>query len=285
MNNYQYPMTFEILKRQIEHDFAHYSKAVHTERWQGTDISKRKEMVTHELLNVEINVLLTGENLDLYRKDIKPNLPWADDHFAERVCGVPLNPGREWANWPWGKSAEGFIEGGVFNHNYMERYWPKFANMGKAVGYQDADDFEIHPNFTGDPNAGIRHEYGDMMDLVKLLANEPLTRQAYIPIFFPEDTGIGDGGRKPCTLGYHFIMREGRLNVWYPLRSCDFIRHFSDDIYLTVRLLLWVLEECRKINPEVWNNIKPGTYSMHCTSLHIFANDMIKLREQYNAHK
>lgn len=246
---------------------------VHTERWQGMDVSKKPEMQTVEVLNFYASVDLRGEErLPMYRAAIKPNLPWADNHFEERVCGYPINPGVEYANWPWASDAKAQLEkdGGIFNHNYMERYWPKFA--GSAVPI-DVATYESLGGSLTHTNHGIRHEYGDLNDLVSLLANEPLTRQAWMPIFFPEDTGVGDGGRKPCTLGYQFVMRDDRLHVYYPLRSCDLVRHFRDDIYLTIRLLLWVLSECRRLNPSAWAHVRPGSYTMHCTSLHVFVND------------
>src|SRR5262245_45278578 len=101
---------------------------VHGTSWQGRDISARPEMVTTELLNAHIEIPLLGvTDLEYFRNIIKPNLPWADDHFEERVCGQPINPGIQWANWPWGKSAATHRTGEIFNHNYMERYWPKNA--------------------------------------------------------------------------------------------------------------------------------------------------------------
>lgn len=275
--------TFDDMKKTLRYLFENASHKVHPERWQGVDVSKRPEMVSHELLNVNTTVDLRGiEGLSHWCEDIQPNLPWADDHFEERVCGYPINPGVEWANWPWGDNAAKFIEeGGIFNHNYMERYWSKYAGekwlLPSRRGPTKTPE-EWCTQFDGTapeynyPNFGIRHEYGDMMDLVRMLADEPLTRQAWIPIFFPEDTGIGDGGRKPCSLGYQFIMRDGKLDVYYPLRSCDFVRHWADDVYLTVRLLLWVLKQCRAINP-IWYEVVPGQFVMQMTSLHIFAND------------
>lgn len=268
---------------------------VHTERWQGDDISKRPEMVSYELLNWNCNIgmdwmtQLWGMKewshpglLEEVAKIIEPNLPWADDHFLERVGGEPLNPGVQWANWPWASSADKFRDQGAFNHTYMERFWPKWAAKTEG-GLLSAHDGETHSmrlvpvEDQNLPHQGLRHEYGDLADLVLLLANEPLTRQAWIPLFFPEDTGVGDGGRKPCTLGYQFIMRDGQLSIYYPLRSCDFVRHFRDDIYMAIRLLLWVLDRCREINPSVWNDVTPGYYAMHCTSLHIFKNDYIQM--------
>ena len=75
---------------------------VKTERWQGV----KANTDTYELHNVCFEVPLSGsEDLDHWRSDIRPNIPWADDHFQERVCGEPLNPGVQWANWPYSLSA------------------------------------------------------------------------------------------------------------------------------------------------------------------------------------
>lgn len=253
------------------------SHLVHTERWQGLDISKRPEAAMHELLFESFTVPIETEDLDGLRADIKPNLPWADNHFLERVCGSPINPGVEWKNWPYAHSASGHLDnGGRFNHNYMERYWPRYAGL-VSTPTSTAQEFLVAKNGQEGCNWGIRHPYGDLGNLVMLLLKEPLTRQAYMPIFFPEDTGDIHDGRKPCTLGYHFIVRDGKLHVVYYIRSCDFIRHYSDDVYLTVRLLLWILDQCREIKPSEWRDIKPGNFVMHITSLHMFRNDYISL--------
>ena len=252
------------------------STPIETGRWQGLDISDKPEMQMHEVMYYDFKVALQTENLEPYRQDIKPNLPWADDHFKERVCGYPINPGVEWANWGNSDSAETFLEQGKFNHNYMERYWPRHAGyVTSPTGV--ANDYEVKhlPHLV---HQGIRHEYGDLEGVVRHLAKHPLTRQAYLPVWFPEDTGDVHEDRKPCTLGYHFMMRNGKLNIVYDIRSCDYVRHFRDDIYLTVRLLLWVLEECRTYNPEIWMNVVPGTFIMHISSLHMFRNDYIMLK-------
>lgn len=266
------------------------AQQVKTERWQGVDVSKNAAATSYELRNMNIEVPLGGEEgLDYWRMDCLPNLPWADNHFAERVCGEPLNPGVEWANWPWSASADKFRNNQRFNHNYMERLWPKYARrtddgrlpLGFGSGARRFPKGDLRPKY------GIAFPYGDLEDLVDLLAKEPFTRQAYIPLFFPEDTGYADGGRKVCTLGYQVLVRENemgvpRAHIWYPMRSCDFIRHWSDDCYLAVRLLLWIIERCRERNP-IWNGIRPGSFSMHMTSLHIFENDMIALKRNRTA--
>ena len=251
-------------------NWLHYkSELVHSGRWQGINIKNKPEMATHEITHISFGVRLDGEELlNQYREDIKPNLPWADNHFKERVCGVPINPGLEWKNWPYNKSAETFLEGGFFNHNYMERYWPKYAGMLEKPTESPKD---YVPFRALGPHRGIRYRYGDLNDVVNLLCEDPYTRQAYLPIWFPEDTG-GGSKRAPCSIGYHFLMRNKKLSINYEIRSCDFIRHFRDDCYLTVRLLLWVLEECRR-KDSGWENAVPGNYYMQIGSLHIFRND------------
>lgn len=238
------------------------------DQWQSRDVSNKPEAVTRETLHFSFQVPITGENLKALAKDIGPNLPWADDHFEERVGGEPLNPGEQWANWPWGNSANGFRDSsGRFSHTYMERFWPKHAGM--TPGGKIDDNTEI----VGEGRNGIWFRYGDLNDVVAHLAAHPLSRQAYLPIWFPEDTGVAHGERVPCTIGYHFIMREGFLHTTYQIRSCDIVRHFQDDIYLAVRLKLWVLNQLRERNP-VWKKVVPGFFLMHIGSLHAFKNDV-----------
>ena len=241
-------------------------------RWQS--VKAPQPML--ELLNYSLTYDLPTEDLEFYRDQIRPNLPWADRHFLEeRVSGDPINPGQTWRIWPYSQSAnthrrEGEVDP-QFDHSYAERYWPKSAGI-TPDGVLHTDHSPVH--------RGIRFDYGDLDDLVTILANEPTTRQAYLPIWFPEDLEAAiQGKRVPCSLGYHFICRGGRLHCVYYLRSCDFIRHFRDDVYLTIRLQLWVLEQCRLARPEMdWDNILPGTLTMHITSLHCFSSDRIALK-------
>lgn len=250
-------------------------KTLMTRTWQGTQTKNRPDMAMHEVLHFSFMTKLPVEDLDYYRRDIKPNTPWVDDHFLERVSGHPLNPGLQWANWPYAKSADTFREkDGIFNHNYMERYWPRYAGRNTGGILQPEYNAE---NFC--PREGIRGEYGDLDSLISLLVKDPHTRQAYLPIFFPEDTGDTNPGRKPCTLGYHFIHRGDYLDITYYIRSCDFLRHFRDDCFLTVRLLIWVLEKLRE-KDSYWQNIYIGDYLMHITSLHMFVNDYILLKKK-----
>lgn len=244
------------------------AQTVHTKQWQGIDISKRPEAQMKEVLDWYFKVPLVGyqKNQDLLRDHVKPNLPWADDHFEERVCGRPINPGETWKTWPWANSANEFRdEKGRFEVNYMERFW--------AGG--SFDDTPA-PGVNVSHLTGIRgRPYGDLGSIVKLLVKDPTTRQAYLPIYFPEDTGAG--GRVPCSLGYFWIQRHGYLHTHYAIRSCDFLRHFRDDIYLAVRLSMWLRDQLALQAPDEWNRVQLGHFSMWIGSLHLFINDYRKL--------
>lgn len=248
-------------------------------KWQGIDVSTKPEMVMREVLNWSFSSPLRGcEDLVEYQRDIKPNLPWADDHFDERVSRVPSNPGETWRTWPWGNAADKFrTEGGKFSHTYQERIWPKYAGryLKQADLYPERGGLEAEFDNDYTPLKGIRYYYGDLDDVVDHLRADPLSRQAYLPIWFPEDGTCM--GRKPCTLGYHFILRHDYFHHTYYIRSCDFVRHWSDDIYLAIRLHLWVLEALRERDPR-WKDVKMGLFTMHIVSLHCFVNDLPKLR-------
>lgn len=254
---------------------------VKTGTWQSLPADK-PEMATYEVEDVVINFPIPSEDLVVLRQQIGPNHPWANDHFElDRVSGEPLNPGHTWAQWPYANKANSFRdEDGQFNHTYAERYWSKFANLTpdgsltpEQIADATSDKLELRPTLNDPfPRRGIRYEYGDLNDVLDLLQRDPMTRAAYLPIFFPEDTGIVHRDRVPCTLGYLFRQRNSRLSVAYYIRSCDFVRHFRDDVYLTARLLLWVLDRLRT-RDEAWSSVRPGDLLMHVGSMHMFVND------------
>lgn len=180
------------------------------------------------------------------QKQVNPNLPWAEDHFQERVSGIPYNPppSHEW--WPFAQRGnEQHRKKEIFSHTYPERFWPRQALRDRNAS-----------------QTGIRYRYGDLDDVLTLLQTSPFTRQAYLPVWFPEDTGAHHGERVPCTLGYHFLRRGGYLSCRYFIRSCDFLRHFQDDVYMASRLTQWIANEL--------DGVQPGNLNMYIGSLHIF---------------
>lgn len=233
---------------------------------QKTWQSKQSPDDTWELLNHHVSFMIP-QSLSGLQGEIKPNLPWADMHFEERVGGIPCNPPPSHIYWPFAskKNQSHLDQTKKFSHTYPERFWPKTAGVAEPDHMQ---------------NVGIRYGLGDLDDLMNLLIKDPETRQAYLPVWFPEDTGAVNGVRVPCTLGYHFICREGYLHMNYYIRSCDFLRHFNDDIYLACRLLNYVANMMTLKSEAVPGfGFKSGVFNMYITSLHCFFREKERLKK------
>ena len=242
-------------------------RRVHVGEWQSQPGHDHPMSITYELMNEAITLDVPTPGVDMLERTqayYNPNLPWAEDHFQERVGGEPLNPPPSEAWWPFHQNGnKEHKEGEIFSHTYPERIWPKLA--------------VTDPKF---PNMGIRYDYGDLADVVNMLLRNPHTRQAYLPIWFPEDTGSVQGQRVPCTLGYQFIIRDNLATIVYFMRSCDIMRHLKDDAYMAARLLQWVVG----ILQGNGITVRASSLHMHMTSLHCFEGDgpMIrKLIEDY----
>jgi hypothetical protein len=264
-------------------------------RVHAQDVSSDPSFGTYELANIVVTYPVPTYVRSL-QAHMSPNLPWAEDHFAERVGGEPLNPAPSEAWWPYKKDGNAaHKDGEKFSHTYPERMWPTTANTGwmwdndngstpvmelessgqgwvwkgtdtvvdfQAVGYKRAR------------RHGIRYDYGDLNAVVDLLSRDIHTRQAYLPIWFPEDTGAIEGQRVPCSLGYHFIKRGNQIDCQYFMRSCDFFRHYVDDAYMAARLLQWVVRHTRESNPQlVRDGLSTGNLTMFISNLHAFVGD------------
>jgi hypothetical protein len=282
----QSAQTFEQLMAVMGHMFITEGEhdKVDTGHWQS--LKNVPHTKTRELTHVNLSMGIP-DSVGNWQAITHPNLPWAEDHFRERVSGVPLNPGEQYKNWPWYKGGvEDHKQTGEFSHTYMERFWPKEAGP-------------YHPDVyaSGEAHHGIRYPYGDLNDLIALLAREPYTRQAYLPIWFPEDLHAASVAeqRVPCSLGYHFLLRRGRLHCFYPMRSVDFVRYLRDDLYMAGRLTQWIVERLRERvdsaalsqDPDAmswtneWDGVKPGDLEFMASSVHVFEGDVPKLERMY----
>lgn len=269
---------------QMYQDFLDSARPVDVGQWQGLDIKGDSSKVTWEIREAVLQFGMPDTISEAQRR-YQPNLPWAEDHFLERIAGDALNPPPSQAWWPFAQNGhEDHLKEGKFSHTYPERMWPKHAghdrcNCSVAAEVEDKTERGYYTDYWDchwGPRNGIRFQYGDFDDVVARLEKNPLTRQAYLPIWFPEDTGAPDGERVPCSIGYHFMIREGQLHVSYTIRACDFMRHFRDDVYMAVRL-------AQVVSELVSHEVTMGEITMHIGSFHIFDGDRPMVK--YLAHK
>lgn len=241
---------------------------VEQENWQGVKAPKPMFEAT-DICFRAIMPQTKGEAKEL----IKPNLPWADMHFEERVSGKPVNPPPSHQIWPFNKEGnKEFMKDEKFDHTYPERFWSKYANQEWPLNLNTVSEIK-----------GIRFNYGDLNDVTEKLIKDPLTRQAYFPIWFPEDTGKEGNIRVPCSLGYHFMLRSGRLDIKYIMRSTDMLRHFQDDIYMCYRLAWYVFN-------KIFDNVKYPLFSLGYMTFitfsgHIFDSEIKLLEKNINKWK
>jgi hypothetical protein len=289
--------------------------------WQSLDVSAMPQGKTVEMRNVVLEYEIPAYQMDVanrkaLQKDLSANQPFAELQFQDRVSGKPLNPPPSFDYWPWrargeehqkcrdcGLSYKEHQRGGSqnevctftpekFSHTYPERFWPKKANAESRAGAANTKPAGAAKLELLHTNWGVRYAYGDLQDVVNQLARSPHTRQAYLPVWFPEDTGAVHGERVPCTLGVP--LSAARRPTPHQLLHSDLVtslRHFRDDVYMACRLCQWMIEEQRRqshgparARPRVdWDGIKPGTLTMHIVSFHVFEGDLPRLRKDLRA--
>jgi thymidylate synthase len=240
----------------ITYDLAN-APEVHVGEWQAIRNDAMPQMETIEVEDISFWTPIPA-SIEDWQNAVLPNLPWAEEHFRERVSGIPYNPPPSHVRWPFAQrsNSEHTDADQRFSHTYPERFWPPTEKTG------------------------IRFHYGNLDNLVDLLKERPDTRQAYLPVWFPEDISASlDDERVPCTLGYHFLIRLGALKVTYYIRSCDFFRHFRDDVYMAGRLAQWI---CSRLNENREEELVPSRLVMHISSMHIFSAERGRISADAN---
>lgn len=185
---------------------------------------------TIELINIMYSVLKPK------LEDLNPHQPWANAEFEDRISLEPRNPGNAWKELPevWEPMIENQkLEAGLITRRFSYTY-------SERLTYQ-------------------------LMEALEELRSNPNSREAYLSIWNSTvDPFRLSRRRVPCTLGYQFFIREGKLHLIYLQRSCNFPKHFQDDIYLARKLQEWVADKLE---------IPPGSFSHWIGSLHIFIQE------------
>lgn len=165
--------------------------------------------------------------------------PWADLEFQERIFNPfddnhhPnfINPGEAWKTRSevWGE----FMHNGKMGYTYNELIW-------------NNDQFT---------------------KIVNRLKEDPDSRQLWLSLWDPtrDPDLLGGISRVPCSLGYGLQVREGKLNLHYVMRSCDFSTHFANDVYLAIKMLEYISE---------LTGYPVGNFTHTIFSLHVYRKDL-----------
>ncbi len=241
-------------------DLSDNGVAYKSNKWQAIDSPDS----LFEIIDIHLKIKIP-ESISELGVLCNADLPWAENHFQERISGNPANPGFEYQNWPYYKpnkhNSSFRAEGeGYFSHTYMERFWPDISIIGTGK---------------------MKYRYGNFQDLLDRLISDPYTRQAYFAIWHPNDQS-NNNVRLPCTIGYQILIREGKLNILYTIRSCDIFRHFKNDIYMTMRLAQYIRDVL--IAKGVFDKLEVGNMGMYIGSLHCFNTEKRLLEIKANQY-
>lgn len=212
---------------EIKRDLNEMGIPVQTQTMQDKYIVGDQDYETIELQNYVYTVL----EPDTAQLELD-NPVWAEAEWVERAWGIAgkgLNPGKayKFREDVWNE----FLHDGQFSYTYSER----FAN---------------------------EHRVRNLIDRLKV---DRFSRQLYIPMWEPEDAYLLGEQRVPCSLGWHLMYREDKLNITYFMRSCDFYTHMQYDLYFTTHLMEYIAVAC---------DLQPGSVTHFMGSCHVYKKDL-----------
>lgn len=229
---------FNEAKSEIKRDLKEMGLRTHTKTMQDKDISLDTNFETYELLNYIYTIV------DYTTKGLEPVQPWANLEFEERMQGVhgsPVNPGEAWKT--------------------RADVWEEFLEVPT-----DNDGKEIGPprfSYTYSQRFNSAQQFDHIANRLRI---DPLSRQLYASVWQAHNDIQNLGThRVPCSLGYLFQCRHGKLNVTYFMRSCDLFTHYDNDCYLAIRLRDRIAE---------WVGLEPGTFTHYIGSFHVYQKDV-----------
>jgi Thymidylate synthase len=193
--------------------------------------------------------------------DLDVTTDWCGAEWLDRLRGIVGNPSSLGTAWQT-RSDEHMI-------------WSDFLEIdGRPIQSNESYDsiMEFRPELQSDPMR-LAYTYSErfaindqVWRIIRELRKNPESRQLYVAMWDPhQDSGRLGYQRVPCSLGWHFMLRDGRLNIRYKMRSCDFVTHWQNDVWLALKLLDYV---CSKTGNH------PGHFIQEIDSFHVYKKDV-----------
>ena len=160
-----------------------------------------------------------------------------------------------------------------WNLDYAEAEWQWYLSGDRNIK-KLGDIYGKIPEIwkrMADENGNVNSNYGwqwirtdQLNHVIKLLKNDPNTRQAAISIYDAKEH-IKYDYDTPCTYAVQFTVIHGRLDMCVTMRSNDLWYGFCNDQYCFSKLQKMVSDEL---------NIEPGVYYHFAHNMHLY-NDKI----------
>ncbi len=220
-------------------DMHEMSLIVKPKSMQNKNIEGDDDYITKEIQHYiyTLTALPDPQNLFLFEDDVARQ--WCAAEFKERTSTMFMNPGDAW--------------------KIRKEVWTPFLNPHGHFDYTYSERLNQNNNLNR---------------IVWELVENPDTRQAWLPIFTPDDVPrMRSIYRIPCSLGYYFMIRDGQLNMTYVQRSADLVQHFGNDVMLAWLMLTYVFNQLLLLGLD----LQLGNLTHHIFSLHSYKKDWDKL--------
>lgn len=198
---------------------------VHTQTMQNKDIANDPDFKTKEIQAFSFAIINPQD------RDEMPQvtLDWCKAEFKERInTREDINPGEAWL--------------------LRKDVWEEFLNEEGRFDY--TYNFRIAWQIEA---------------IIKELKEKPQTRQAIIEVHDRNFDQEAMGKKRiPCSMFYQFMLRDGKLDVIYVMRSSDFSTHFQNDIWQALAL---------RDHIAAMSGYDVGKFFMFVSSLHIYKKD------------
>lgn len=207
-----------------------------------------KKRICKELLGVTLRILDWSDR-ETMMKENGLNTLFADYDFKDRISPSPVNPGKA----------------------------VKFDTTGALKPYLRSEGVHLYPEGLlkvnqeliekEDDRLFLDYTYSERMwyqykSIIETLRDNGGTRQAFLSIWEPLiDVYHLEKKRVPCSIGYQFFIREGKLNMLYLMRSLEVSNCMGNDIYTSSKLLEYIAEKV---------GVDCGFLQIFASSLHIF---------------
>lgn len=214
---------------EIERDIMEMGIKVHPHSMQNKIVKDNEDFSTMEVQNYSFAILDTSDKDEM----VAECLEWCKAEHLERIDSAAGNPGNAW--------------------KLRANVWSEF--LVRKDGANSEFDYTYSERING---------YHQLEKVIEELKQNPDTRQAIIHVHYPHDVdSIGGKARVPCSIYYQFMVRRGKLDVIYNMRSSDFDTHFRNDIWQACKLrdyIAYMIE------------VPSGLFHMNVGSLHRYKN-------------
>jgi thymidylate synthase len=124
---------------------------------------------------------------------------------------------------------------------------------------------------------GKRFHANEQLDkIIMMLRKDPMTRRAVLSVYMgPVDLWGGGGLNTPCTLNFHFLVRDEKLNMKVMMRSNDVILGLTNDVFTFTMLHEYISSHVE---------IPIGDYTHFASSLHLYESDLSKYKPIHGGH-